>query len=406
MPSAVPLLRPAHELRLLQGATQFFPALVAAIDSAVREVLLESYIFDFQGGGVEVAYALERAARRGVSVKVVVDGYGTRPLPPAWAVRFLESGVHWRVYSPLGWLGVLWLGSWRRLHRKLCLVDGRLGFCGGINVLDDLYDQSGPTGIGPRLDFSVAVAGPLVEQIEDTMRRMWLRLEAMREFREARLTGALQSLRASGWAAAPDIAHLPAPDGQGARAVLVLRDNVRHRNDIERAYRRAIGHAHHEVLIANAYFVPGREMREALVSAAQRGVKVVVLVQGRYESFMQFWAARAVYGVLLRAGVQIHEYSASFLHAKVAVVDGRWATVGSSNLDPLSLLLAREANVVVEDEAFAAALRTRLMNAIESDGKAIDPQSYMHRPWRHRLMERMALLVTRAAVAVQGKRYL
>lgn len=401
-----PPLRTGHELQLLQGATQFIPALVAAIDAAQEEVRLESYIFDFQGMGIEVAYALERAARRGVSVKVIVDGFGTPPLPAVWAERFLDAGVDWRVYSPLGWLGVLYLGSWRRLHRKLALVDGRIGFCGGINILDDEYTQEGPTLLPPRLDFSVRVEGPLVKQIEQTMQRLWLRMQAMRDFRGARLTGALQSLRASGRAPAPPVEKLPAPHGAGARAALVLRDNLRNRTRIERAYRRAIGRAREDVVIANAYFVPGQKMRHALVAAARRGVKVTLLLQGRYESFMQFYAARSVYGTLLRSGVQIHEYSPSFLHGKVAVIDGSWATVGSSNLDPLSLLLAREANVVVEDKPFAQDLRQRLLDAIARHGVAVDAHAYMSRPITHRALEWVALTITRFMLVVQGKRYL
>ena len=406
MPPALPPLRSGHELRLLQGAAEFFPALVAAIDAARKEVLLETYIFDFQGTSIEVAHALERAGLRGVRVKVVVDGYGSQPIPAPWAERFAKSGVEWRVYSPLGWLGVLWLGSWRRLHRKLCLVDGRVAFCGGINVLDDLYDQSGPTNVAPRFDFSVQVTGPLVVQVEGTMRRLRLRMQAARDIRDARIKGAMQSLRESGVAPAPRVQGLPAPNSHGSKAALVLRDNVRNRNRIERAYRRAIGRAHGEVMIANAYFVPGRKMRMALCAAAQRGVKVILLLQGRYESFMQFYAARAVYGVLLRAGVEIHEYAPGFLHAKVAVIDGSWATVGSSNLDPLSFLLAREANIVVRDAEFAGVLRAKLVQAIAQQGRAVDTQAYMHRPLSHRFLEWVALAATRLAVMVQGKSYL
>src|SRR3569623_1589569 len=147
-------------------------------------------------------------------------------------------------------------------------------------------------------------------------------------------------------------------------------------------------------------------MRMSLCAAAQRGVKVLLLLQGRYESFMQFYAARAVYGVLLRAGVEIHEYSSSLLHAKVAVIDGRWATVGSSNLDPLSLLLAREANVVVDDAGFAQVLRGKLIETIARDGRPVDAQSYMHRALSSRVLERVALTATRLAVLVQGKTYL
>src|SRR5207253_3211913 len=149
----------------------------------------------------------------------------------SWAERFLDAGVDWRVYRPTGVLGVLRLGNWRRLHRKLCLVDRRTGFCGGINILDDEYNQQGPTHLPPRLDFSVQVSGPLVKQIEVTMLRLWLRIQAMRDIRGARLAGALQSLRASGRVpqAAPPVERLPMPDDRGARAALVLRDNLRNR---------------------------------------------------------------------------------------------------------------------------------------------------------------------------------
>ena len=175
---------------------------------------------------------------------------------------------------------------------------------------------------------------------------------------------------------------------------------------IERAYLRAIGRARKEIIVANAYFVPGGRMRRALIGAAQRGVRVVLLLQGRYEYFMQYYAARPVFGALLRAGVQIHEYAPSFLHAKVAVVDGWWATVGSSNLDPLSLLLAREANVIVDDRRFAARLRERLQHAMQHEGKRMEAAEFDRRPPAQRAKEWVAMVVMRAALLVQGKKYL
>ncbi len=401
MPHRIPPLRTGHALQLLEGSAALFPALVRAIDDARREVLLETYIFDFTGGSAEVAYALERAARRGLLVRVVVDGFGTEELPPAWRHRFLEAGVDWQVYAPPGRLGVLWPGNWRRLHRKLCVVDESLAFCGGINILDDLHDPNHGPLAAPRLDFAVQVGGPLVAQVHAAMLQLWQRMRTLRQLRQGQLSGALVSLRHP----APPVARDPATL-QGSRAALVLRDNLRYRSSIEQAYRRAIGRAREEVIIANAYFVPGRKMRDALVGAASRGVRVVLLLQGRYEYFMQYYAARPIYGALLRAGVEIHEYSPSFLHAKVAVIDGLWATVGSSNLDPLSLLLAREANVVIEDAAFAQALRTRLLHAIANEGEAMDPAQFALRPLRQRVLENLALAVMRLALAVQGKRYL
>jgi len=398
--------RRGHEVQLLQGSAELFPALVAAIDGAAREVRLETYIFDVTGQAQQVAAALERAGQRGLSVNVVVDGFGTSPLPLEWQQRLRRAGVGWRVYAPVGWAGMLRLGSWRRLHRKLCVIDGEVAFCGGINVLDDLHDPNHGPLEAPRLDFAVRVTGPLVAEAETSMAQLWWRMEAARDIRRVQLKVALDALRA---ARARRRMRRRAGPGQAhpkAKAALLLRDNLRNRTRIERAYRRAIGRAREEIIIANAYFVPGRKMRMALIAAARRGVKVRLLLQGRYEYFMQYYAARPVYGALLRAGVEIHEYSPSFLHAKVAVIDGRWATVGSSNLDPLSLLLAREANVVVEDAGFAAQLRTRLLQAMREQGRVMSPDEYGKRPLRQRVMEHVALGLMRLALAIQGKKYL
>ena len=406
MAHRIPPLRSGHHLQLLEGSGELFPSMVAAIDGALREVRMETYIFDFHGSGVEVAYALERAARRGVMVQVVVDGVGSGVLPPASVQRLRLAGVHWHVYSPPGPLGLLWPGQWRRLHRKLCVVDGVVGYCGGINILDDLHDPNHGALQAPRFDFAVCVTGPLVTGMQETMEKLWRRIEAVRQLKSAHLAGGLVSLRASGTRAAMPAPKVSSHGLPRAKAALLLRDNFRNRTDIERAYLRAIGRARNEIIIANAYFVPGGRMRRALEMAARRGVRVHLLLQGRYEYFMQYYASRPVFGALLRAGVEITEYEPSFLHAKVAVVDGQWATVGSSNLDPLSLLLAREANLVVEDKAFARRLRDRLMHAVEHDGSRMEARAYESRSLATRAKERLALVVVRLALAIQGKKYL
>lgn len=404
MPHAAPPLRAGHHLQLLEGSRAFFPALVAAIDAAAREVLLETYIFDFTGSGADIAYALERAGRRGVTVRLVVDGFGTPEIPPFWQMRFDAARVQWALYSRPGAFGLLWPGHWRRLHRKLCVIDGAVGFCGGINILDDFHDPNHGPLESPRLDFSLRVEGPLVAQMQDTMQRQWARIEAMGELRRARWSGALELFRATH--RVPGRPAEPRQETRNARAALLLRDNLRNRAAIEHAYLRAIGRARSEIIIANAYFVPGGRMRRALANAAKRGVQVSLLLQGRYEYFMQYYAARPVFGALLRAGIHIHEYAPSFLHAKVAVIDGRWATVGSSNLDPLSLLLAREANVVVEDERFARRLRERLLHAMVHEGQRMEAAAYEQRGRLQRVKERLALVVMRLLLAIQGKNYL
>ena len=404
-----------HQVRLLQGAEEFFPALIEAMDAALSDIQFETYIFDFTGAGATVAEALMRAAQRGVRTQLVVDGVGTGSLPAAWAERLEAAGVHYRVYSALGPLGLLLPQRWRRLHRKLCVVDGLLLFCGGINVLDDFHDPNHGALDAPRFDFAVVATGSLVTTASETMEQLWWRMQAVRDARQRHLPEALRALRAASAAkhaaavAAEAAAQAPSAGGSPMRAALVLRDNVRNRSRIEKAYRRAIGGARKEIIIANAYFVPGGKLRRALVMAARRGVRVRLLLQGRYEYFMQYHAARPVYGALLEAGVEIYEYAPSFLHAKVAVIDAfgdkPWATVGSSNLDPLSLLLAREANVVVEDAAFATDLHQRLVHAMQHAGRRMDPARYAGRPLRQRVLDRMAFALMRLALWVTGNRY-
>lgn len=395
-----------HRVHLLQGAQELFPALIEAMDAALSDIQFETYIFDFTGAGAQVAEALIRAAQRGVRTHLVVDGVGTGPLPKAWQQRMKSAGVQVRVYSPLGPLGLLLLHRWRRLHRKLCVVDGLVVFCGGINVLDDLYDPNYGDLDAPRFDFAVQATGSLAAQASRTMELLWWRMQAVRDVRLNRLPQAVRDLRA---ASATRHASQQDPEARGMRAALVLRDNVRNRSRIEKAYRRAIGAARHDIIIANAYFMPGGKLRRALILAAKRGVRVQLLLQGRYEYFMQYHAARPVYGALLAAGVEIHEYEPSFLHAKVAVIDAHgdkpWATVGSSNLDPLSLLLAREANVVVQDAAFAIDLRQRLVHAMQHAGRRMDPARYAGRPLRQRVLDRVAFGLMRLALWVTGNRY-
>ena len=413
------VLQSTQNLQLLQGGQAYFPALIRAIDEATAWVQFETYIFDIHGVGADVAQALVRAAQRGVTVQVLVDGIGSDALPLQWQQKMQEAGVQWCVYSPLGTglagLGLLKPERWRRLHRKLCVVDQRIVFCGGINVLDDLYDPNHGELQSPRFDFAVAVTGPLAVEAADAVALVWWRVQADYSARQNHLSTAWDKFKAAGYGgrtsasalAVPRAGSAPARPGvtPGTKAALVLRDNFRNRSSIEKAYLNAIGKARHSILIANAYFVPGGKLRRALVRAARRGVKVTLLLQGKYEYFMQYHAARPVYDALLRAGIDIHEYKASFLHAKVAVIDDHWATVGSSNLDPLSLLLAREANVVVEDRVFAMQLREQLSQAITTHGRQIKPASYSRRPLGQRMLGHLAHTLMRMAIWITGQRY-
>jgi cardiolipin synthase len=374
------LIYGGNRIELLRSGAEFFPRLLAAIDAARVSVHLETYIFELDAVGVRVADALQAAAARGVAVHLVVDAFGSQTAIPELRERTTAGGVRFRVFRP----GIWWRLErrlLRRLHRKMALVDDRIAFVGGINIIDD-HHHPGADGddIGPRYDFAVACEGPLVSLIALVVKRLWWTVSAG----DRRLGDA-----------PPRHVEPSAPLPEDMHAALLLRDNLRHRRTIEHAYLDGIEGAHREVLIASAYFLPGRKLIQALCAAARRGVRVRLLLQGRVEYALQHHAQQALYGQLIQSGVQIHEYTPSFLHAKVAVFDEAWSTVGSSNIDPYSLLLAREANVAVIDHRFAMQLRRELERAIEHESVAVQALALRQRPWWKRIGYRLAYATVR-----------
>lgn len=384
MRRAGPGLLAGNRIELLQSGVEYFPALLQAIRGAQREILLETYIFERDATGVAVAEALREAALRGVVVRVLVDGFGAREFVREGLPELQSDGVETLVFRPEIRQLSLRRHRLRRLHRKLVVIDGRTAFVGGINIIDDMDT---PGQIPPRFDFAVRVQGPLVAEVHAAMARLW------RLVLWAGLRRRLMRLR---WVR-------PGHGRVGSmHAAFVIRDNLRHRRDIENAYLDAIREARHEVLLANAYFFPGRAFRHALTDAAARGVKVTLLLQGRVEYWLLHHACRVLYPHLMAAGVRIVEYRKSFLHAKVAVVDADWATVGSSNIDPFSLLLAREANVVVRDRSFAADLRRALHAAILDGGCELTPVDWQRRSLLQRGLSWLAYGVLRLMLGVAG----
>lgn len=344
---------PGNQVTLLQNGEAYFPAIEAAFDRARHEIYLETYIYEDDATGRRIAEALERAGRRGVKVQVLIDGYGSKDLPESMLERLRTGGIKTLVYRPK-------ISPWtfrrkrlRRMHRKIVVVDREIAFVGGINIIDDLETA---VDLPPRHDYAVAVTGPLVDVIRQAVQRQW-------------------SMVAWSYLRKGTTRDSDPPDSTDAggqmRAAFLVRDNIHHRRDIEAAYLRAIDQAKAEIILAHAYFLPGLNFRHALIRAAERGVRVVLLLQGRVEYRLQHYATRALYGTFLDAGIEIYEYHRSFLHAKVAVIDGHWATVGSSNIDPYSLLLSREANVAVDDQAFSAVLAQSLKRTMQTEGRRI-----------------------------------
>lgn len=357
--------------------------MLRAIASARYEIFLESYLYRDDATGRRVSAALIWAARRGVTVRVLLDGFGAGDLPRRLRLCLERGGVQLLFFRPERWLLSLDRHRLRRMHRKVVVLDGRMAFVGGINILDDV-DRPDER---PRYDYALRVEGPVVEDLRRLVAREW-RSTAWSQLRR-------------GWRRVPPLASTPGPAGP-SRAALVVRDNVRHRRAIEAAYLRAIAEARDEIIIANAGFLPGRRFRAALLAAAERGVRVILLLQGRVETALQHFATQLLYGPLLAAGVAIHEYQAGFIHAKVAVVDGEWMTVGSSNLDPFSLLTAREANLLVRDRGLAGLLRRDLLRHIQHEALPVTRADQGRQPWWRAALPWLSYQLVRILLGVTG----
>lgn len=375
-----------NRLTLLRNGLAYFPALVAAIDAAQEEVFLESYIYADDETGSLVTDALARAAARGVRVRLLVDGFGARQFPQRFRQILESAGGAVLVFRPQISL-IPRRNRMRRMHRKLAAIDGAVAFVGGINVTDDYESPlEDPRTTPPRYDYAVRVEGPLAHVIRDAAARLWHRVRWAQRRRRAR----------------PEPAP-PRPPAAGAqRAALVIRDSLRHRGDIERAYLELIDTARVEIVIACAYFFPGRQFRRALIAAVKRGVRVRLVLQGKIEYPFLHYASRGLYDALLDAGIEIYDYHAALLHAKVAVFDRRIAVVGSSNIDPLSLLLAQEANVFVDDEPFALELHRSIEDAIRLGALPVRPRLWKRQPWLTRLRIAVTFALARFLISFYG----
>jgi cardiolipin synthase len=352
--------RDGNRVRLLENGEQFFARAFQAISAARREILLETFILFEDRVGTELHRLLVEAARRGVRVEVTVDGYGSPRFSQEFLASLAEAGVRFRVFDPHRTLFGMRLHVFRRLHRKLLVIDAERAFVGGINYSADHLGDFGPKS---KQDYAIELEGPVVADVHG--------------FATAAIDGHAESWRHRAVKGARN-AH-----PGDAMVLFDIRDNAARTSNIERHYRSAIRGARHEIIIANAYFFPGYGFLRELKRAAQRGVRVSLIVQGEPDMPIAMSAARVLYRELMTTGVDIHEYCARAFHGKVALVDDEWATVGSSNLDPLSLSLNLEANVFVRDRDFNQELRRRLQDLTQRHCRRVDIDDLPQRSvWR------------------------
>lgn len=373
-----------NQIMLLRSGGEYFPALEAAIDEAQYEIYLQTYIFEMDHIGIRIANALKRAAQRGVLVCLLLDGFGCRTLDKQHIQKLEEAGVNVMLFRPKVSPWTLKRNRLRRMHQKMAVIDGRVGFVGGINIIDD---NNTPDQTPPRVDYAVRVEGVLLQSMRYSVTSLWRKMTwfHFRKKTQSNLPDTLAKQRVG-----------------NMHAQFLLRDNVMHRREIEDAYLDLIRRAKQEILIANAYFLPGLRFRHALRDAAKRGVKVTLLLQGRVEYVLLDFASHALYSHLLSDGIEIYEYKKSFMHSKVAVVDGRWAMVGSSNIDPFSLMMSREANILVDDAAFTKELKDDLSEAIKKGASKVTQSNWLRQHYFKRLLSWLVYGLVRVMMGFAG----
>ena len=342
---------------LIDGA-EAFPAMLAAISAARRSICLETYILEDDKTGIRFAAALIERAAAGVAVRLLYDAVGGFGVAEAYVDALRTAGVQVVVFHPIA----PWRARWslaRRNHRKILIVDDEVGFTGGLNISDD-YASPADGGRGWR-DTHCELRGPIVGDLGRSFRRSWLNAGG-KEY------------------PAPPSADLIDPTAGPSLVRLLDNTQRRRRRRIRRAYLAAINGAQRQILIENAYFLPDRGVRAALRRAVARGVDVRVICPGRSDVRLIELASLLVQRRLSRAGVRLLRWRGVMLHAKTAVIDGAWSTIGSYNLDYISLLFNLEAIVEVLDEQHGA-LMVRQFELDAANTDPFDEATWQALPW-------------------------
>jgi cardiolipin synthase len=333
--SAIVSARPftLQQVEVLNSGEQTFAAELAAIGAARRSVHLEAYLFLRGRVADEMLAALVERARAGVTVRLIADRYGSLRTPGRYFAGLRRAGGEAYWYQPIAWYTLKRLNN--RTHRDLLIVDGEVGFVGGIGVADYWV---GPPGRGrPWRDTMVRVTGDLVKGLQTSFAENWL--EAAGEI-----------LPAQDFAPSPEVM----PAGSGYALVVSSSPSEGRSTRARMLFQILLASARRSILICNPYFIPDRSLCRELVGAARRGIRVTLLMPGRWNNHpLVRLASRRRYGLLLESGVAIHEYQPAMMHAKVMVVDGAWSVLGSTNFDNRSFGLNDEVNVAVQQRALA-----------------------------------------------------
>ncbi|MBK9318119.1 MAG: hypothetical protein IPM91_04315 [Bacteroidetes bacterium] len=326
-----------HTVRLIHGGEEYFNTLLELIESAKTELHLQVYILDFDDTGAVVIDALRESAKRGVEVYLVADGFGSMNLGSEFKNEMRKYNIHFRFFSPLPFPGIFQAG--RRLHHKVCVADSNRALISGINIADK---YRGSENEPAWLDYGLLVNGSVCQEITTVCERIFSRRFYQKQ------SGVFKKLK------------LSSGGETGLKVRISINDWFRRMNEISSGYKKELNNAQKEIIIVASYFTPSRRLLKILLRSAGRD-RDIYIVLSKYSDvpFMKS-AMKFLYGRLLQNKVRIFEYRESVLHAKVCVVDNKWVSVGSHNLNHLSEFLSIEMNMEVLDNNFASGVATEL----------------------------------------------
>ena len=378
--TGVPLIA-GNKVDLLFDGPATIRAMMDAARAATTSINLETYIFDQDPVGLEFAELLIEKRRQGVVVNIIADGVGTLATPKEFFEHLRAGGLNVLIFNPVN--PAQRPGKWQlnnRDHRKIMVVDGRVGFTGGINISETYANSSlfrsrmkagtaDARKVGWR-DTHIRIEGPAVAALQYAFIDNWISQEA----------GEL-----------PKVDYFPHLAPAGDKVVRVLATTPERDSEIYKALLLAINEAKKSVHITSAYFVPDQQTVDALIGAAKRGVDVKLVLPGVSDHDFIKYAGQSFYDQLLKGGVHIYQLQVAVLHAKTAVIDGVWSTIGSANIDRRSFIHNYEINVVVLDPAFGLAMESAFNEDLR-DSKEVTLEQWRRRPWMDRIREMLSRL--------------
>ncbi len=357
-----------NQVELIRGGRAYFESLVRLLDEATHSIHFQMYILDEDETGGQVLEHLCQAAERGVSVYMLVDGYASVHLSKKRIRDIRGRGVHFRWFEPLLRSTKFYFG--RRLHQKVCVADASKALVGGVNVSNRYNDLPGQTAW---LDWAVLVEGEAAERLYQVCLELWNK---------------------AGWGKSKPVQfrlpshRKPLPD-ETCLVRVRRQDWVRFRTEISASYLRMMQDAKKEVYMLSSYFLPGRQLRKAMEAAVKRGVQIHVIAAGKSDVLMAKQAERYLYRWLLKNQIALYEYQSNILHGKVSCADGKWATVGSFNINFISAYASIELNLEILNETFAATIKQELLEVIEKESIAVtESESQQKYGWAARAWQK------------------